>query len=182
MQSSCAPFEKHPQSVAGNPAGSPLPALPACGGGQGGGSLRVLTFSALPFKSTKDHGGANTSGLDNTFRGTADHRAAPVRKCEILGRSHLDEARRRAFELARLVAFSAQIKGSGPHRGGSKKLHAGFVKRVDQHDETFGLIAVGVGHDRHAIDDNRMERVSDSQIVDRAQWLLAEVVKAETSS
>src|SRR6266436_9230167 len=182
MQSSCAPSEKHPRSL---PPSFPPP---LAGEGREGADFkrspgfRVLTFSVLSFKSTKDDGGANTSGLDNTFRRTADHRAAPVRECEILGRPHLDEARGRALELASLVAVSAQIKGGRLCRSGSKKLHAGIVKRVDQCNETLRLIVVGVGHDRHAIDNNRVELVSDSQIVNGAQRLLAKVVKAEASS
>src|SRR5262249_7187406 len=104
-----------------------------------------------------------------------------MREGEILGRSHLDEARGRALELAGLVAFGSLVEGGrlGCSRG--KKLHAGIVKRVDQHNETLGLIAVGVGHDWHAINDNRVKFVCDSQIVSSTQRLLAEVVKAETS-
>src|SRR5215467_15760788 len=82
------------------------------------------------------------SRLDNAFRGTADHPAAPVRECEILSRSHLDEARGRALEFARLIAFCAQIKGGRLRGSGSKELHAGIVERVDQHNEPLGLIAV----------------------------------------
>src|SRR5215470_801716 len=108
------------------------------------------------------------SCLYDAFQGTAKHHAAPVRECEILGRSHLDEARGRALELVRLVAFSAQIKGGRLSCSGSKKLHAGIIKRVDQCDETLGCIAVGIRHDRYAIDDDRVELVSDSQIVDGA--------------
>src|SRR5258706_12295786 len=181
MQSSCAPSEKHPRSLP-----PPFPP-PLAGEGREGADFkrspgfRVLTFSVLSFKSTKDDGGANTSGLDDPLGGTADYRATPVRECEILGRSHLDEARGRALELARLVAFGSLVKGGRLCRSRSKKLHAGIIKRVDQCNETLGFIAVGIRHDRHAIDNDRMELVSDSQIVNGAQWLLAKVVKAKTS-
>src|SRR5215470_19652217 len=99
------------------------------------------------------------SGFDNTLGGAADRSPAPMRECEIFGRSHLDQARGRALELARLVAFGSLVKGGGLRCSGGKKLHAGIVKGVDQHDETFGFVAVGVGHDWHAIDDDRVEFV-----------------------
>src|SRR5713101_7410372 len=87
---------------------------------------------------TRSH--RNALGLDDPLGGTADHRSAPVRECEILGRPHLDEARGRALELAGLVAFGSLVKGGRLRRSGSKKLHAGIVKRVDQCNETLGFI------------------------------------------
>src|SRR5215470_5159748 len=51
------------------------------------------------------------SSLDDTFRGSADSGPAPVRECEILGRSHLDEARGRTLELAGLVALGSLVEG-----------------------------------------------------------------------
>ena len=130
-----------------------------------------------------DHQGGGPEGAVSSYVSTIPsfkrraRVAAAVRQRQIGFRAHLDQPRRRALELLRLVAFVGEIKLIGLGGGGGHELHRVIVERVDQDDEALGLVALGEIHHRNPVEHDRMELVRDAQIVGRRQRLLAEVMK-----
>src|SRR5262249_25529915 len=98
-------------------------------------------------------------------RSRGDCMASPVRRSEISLRAHLDQPGGGALELARLKTFVRTIKRARFSFRRSNELHRVVVERIDQDDETLGLVAPVVIHDRYAIEHNRMVLTRDLEIV-----------------
>ena len=64
----------------------------------------------------------------------------------------VDQARGRAFEFKRLIAIGAAIQLVRLRLRGGHEFHRVVIKRIDQNDKTFGLVAVGEIHDRNAVE------------------------------
>src|SRR5262245_33213336 len=105
--------------------------------------------------------------------------ASPVRQSEISPRAHLDQPGGGALELTRLKTFVRAIKRAGFSFRRSNELHRVVVERVDQDDETLGLVAPVVIHDRDTIENNRMILTRDLEIVGGGEWLLTQIRKRE---
>ena len=81
------------------------------------------------------------SRLHEPFRRTrCNCMAAPVRQSEISLRAHLYQPGGGALEFARFKAFVGTIKGSRFSFRRSDELYRVVVKRIDQDDETLGLV------------------------------------------
>src|SRR5439155_22530600 len=97
------------------------------------------------------------SRLHEPFRRTrCNCMAAPVRQSEISLRAHLYEPGGDALEFARFKAFAGTIKGTRFSFRRSDELHRVVVKRIDQDDETLGLVTPVVIHDRYTIEHHLM--------------------------
>src|SRR5215475_4188893 len=86
----------------GDPAGRPK-------GGVRGASLGVPTAGNVGGRPLSDGSALARSRLDDAFRRAGGHPSTPMREREIFRRSHLDEARDGALELAGLVAFACLV-------------------------------------------------------------------------
>src|SRR5205809_6822418 len=105
--------------------------------------------------------------------------AAPVRQSKISLRAHLYQPGGGALEFARFKAFVGTIKGSRFSFRRNDELYRVVVKRIDQDDETLGLVTPVVIHDRDTIEHNRMVVARDLEIVGGSKWVVTQVRKRQ---
>lgn len=90
-----------------------------------------------------------------------------MRRGKILLTLHLHQARDRALELERAVTL--RIKPLGRDLGRTDKLHAMFVKLVDQGHEAHGFIALFRTKRRNVVDDDRVVLARQLDVIGSAQ-------------